>query len=74
MTDAAIVQRLELLTNTVQTLTSMLGARLTRAQLCERLGVHRNTLPKRLAEPGFPRPGKDGKWLLSDVIDWERNQ
>lgn len=71
MTDARIIQRLELLTNTVQTLTSMLGARLTRAQLCDRLGIHRNTLAKRLLEPDFPLPGKDGKWLLSDVIDWE---
>lgn len=71
MTDAAIIKRLELLTNTVQTLTSMLGARLTRAQLCDRLGIHRNTLSKRLLEPDFPLPGKDGKWLLSDVIDWE---
>jgi predicted DNA-binding transcriptional regulator AlpA len=74
MTDAAIIQRLELLTNTVQTLTTMLGARLNRAQLCERLGIHRNTLAKRIMEPGFPLPGKDGKWLLSEVIEWERNR
>ena len=74
MSDAAIIQRLELLTNTVQTLTTLLGARLTRAQLSERLGIHRNTLSKRLLEPGFPLPGKDGKWLLSDVIEWERNR
>lgn len=74
MTEATLVQRIELLTNAVQTLSAMMGARLTRAQLAERLGVHRNTLAKRLAEPGFPLPGKDGKWLLSDVIEWERSR
>jgi len=74
MTEATLVQRIELLTNAVQTLSAMMGARLTRAQLAERLGVHRNTLAKRLAEPGFPLPGKDGKWLLSEVIEWERSR
>ena len=74
MTEAALVQRIELLTNAVQTLSAMMGARLTRAQLAERLGIHRNSLAKRLAEPGFPLPGKDGKWLLSEVIEWERSR
>lgn len=74
MTDANMVQRIELLTNAVQTMAAMLGARLTRAQLSERLGVHRNTLAKRLTEPGFPTPGRDGKWLLSEVIEWERSR
>ena len=74
MTDATLVQRIELLTNAVQALSAMMGARLTRAQLSERLGVHRNTLAKRLAEPGFPLPGRDGKWLLSEVIEWERRR
>lgn len=74
MTEATLVQRIELLTNAVLALSAMMGARLTRAQLAERLGVHRNTLAKRLAEPGFPLPGKDGKWLLSEVIEWERSR
>lgn len=74
MTEAVLLQRIELLTNAVQTLTSMMGARLTRAELCERLRIHRNTLPKRMADPKFPRPGRDGKWLLSEIIEWERGQ
>ncbi len=74
MTDAALLQRIELLTNAVQALSTQMGARLTRAQLSERLGVHRNTLARRLAEPGFPLPGKDGKWLLSEIIEWERSR
>jgi predicted DNA-binding transcriptional regulator AlpA len=74
MTDAVLMERIEQLTTAVQSLSTMLGARLTRAQLCERLGIHRNTLARRLSEPGFPLPGKDGKWLLSSVIEWERSQ
>ena len=74
MTDAVLIQRIELLTNAVQALSSQLGSRLTRAQLAERLGVHRNTLAKRIADPRFPAPGRDGKWLLSDIIEWERSR
>lgn len=74
MTDAILIQRIELLTNAVQALSSQLGARLTRAQLAERMGVHRNTIGRWLAEPDFPRPGRDGKWLLSEIIEWERNR
>ena len=74
MTDAILMQRIEQLTSAVQVLAGALGARLTRAQLCERLDIHRNTLARRLIEPGFPQPGKDGKWLLSSVIEWEKNQ
>lgn len=73
MTNGEIVQRLELLTNAIHELAQAIGVRLTRAQLADRFGVHRNTLAKRLKEPGFPLPGKDGKWLLSDVIQWDRN-
>lgn len=74
MTDAALIQRIELLTNAVQALSSQLGSRLTRAQLAERMGVHRNTIGRRLAEPDFPQPGRDGKWLLSEIIEWERSR
>ena len=45
------------------------------AFLAERMGVHRNTLAKRLTtDRDFPRPGRDGKWLLSEVIEWEQRQ
>lgn len=74
MTDAVLIHRIELLTNAVQALSSQLGSRLTRAQLAERMGVHRNTIAKRIADPRFPKPGRDGKWLLSDIIEWERSR
>ena len=72
--DAMMMQRIEQLTSAVQALSAAMGARLTRAQLSERLGIHRNTLARRLSEPGFPQPDKDGKWLLSEVIQWERSR
>jgi len=63
--------------NTAETLRSiaaiakMRGDRLTRAEVCERLGIHRNTLATYIKERGFPTPCRDGKWLLAEVIEWE---
>ncbi|MFN7155046.1 MAG: helix-turn-helix transcriptional regulator [Acidovorax sp.] len=75
MTDTALLHRLEKMTSAMQLMAAMLGTRLDRAQLADRLGIHRNTLRQRLAsDTSFPRPGKDGKWLLSEVIEWEQRQ
>lgn len=79
MTDTAIANQLQaltatvaVLTATIQTLTAQTGRRLSRAELCERLGIHRNTLGTRLkTDARFPRPGPDGKWALADVVAWE---
>ena len=61
MTDAILLERIDALTaqntklaSAVQQMASMLGTRLTRAQLCERMGIHRNTLDRIL------RGGTDG--------------
>ena len=68
-------QQLRQLTTAMAHMAACLGTRLTRDQLCERLGVHRNTLTRRLEQDrSFPRPGKDGRWLLSEVIEWEQSQ
>lgn len=74
MTEAAVIERIDQLTSAVQTLTAMMGARLTRTQLCDRLGVSDNTLRKREALPGFPRRDGFGRFLLSDIIAWETGQ
>ena len=71
MTDTTIVRQLETLTSAVQLMARKLGERLTHAEVCERLGIHRNTLRRYIEERGFPTPGKDGKWLLEEVIAWE---
>ena len=60
------------LINAVQTLCQQQGARLSKRQLAERLGVHRNTLANMLErDRRMPRPKADGKFLLADVIAWE---
>ena len=69
--EGLILNQIAALTHAVQTLTAMVGARLTREQMCERLGVHRSTIARKLTEPDFPKPGRDGKWLLSEVMEWE---
>ncbi len=71
MNDSALLDRIDSLTSAVLMLARIQGTRLTRAQLCERLGIHRNTLRTRSTERGFPRPDVSGKWLLSEVIEWE---
>lgn len=75
MTAQAILKRMDSMASAVHLMASMLGTRIDRTQLAERMGVHRNTLTNRLnAGADIPRPGKDGKWLLSDVIAWEQKQ
>jgi predicted DNA-binding transcriptional regulator AlpA len=75
MSEAQLLERIDKMTSAMQFMATMLGTRLDRAQLAERMGVHRNTLAKRLASNrDFPRPGRDGKWLLSEVIEWEQRQ
>ena len=75
----ALAHQVAQLTTSIQSmerlLTTVLGTRLSREQLAERMGIHRNTLAKRLStDTRFPRPGSDGKWLLSEVIEWEQRQ
>lgn len=76
MSEAAqLVEKMEKMASALTLMATMLGSRLDRGQLAERLGVHRNTLRYRLEnDRDFPRPGRDGKWLLSEVIEWEQRQ
>lgn len=71
MSEAALAAELRSLRETVLTLCRMIGPRLTREQVCTRLDVSRNTLTRRVDQGQFPRPGADGKWLLSEVVEWE---
>ena len=75
MSDTALLDRIDKMASAMQLMATMLGTRLDRGQLAERMGIHRNTLAKRLStDTRFPRPGSDGKWLLSEVIEWEQRQ
>lgn len=71
MSDQAILARIDALTDAVLLSMRMQGGRLTREQVCERLGVCRQTLAKRVIAKEFPQPLKDGKWLLSDIVEHE---
>lgn len=74
-TEHALLARIDKMASAMTLMATMLGTRLDRAQLAQRLGIHRNTLAARMASDGaFPRPGRDGKWLLSEVIEWEQRQ
>lgn len=69
---AELLQRIDALTSAVCMLAQAHGTRLSKGDLCERLGIHRNTLCQRAKGKGFPPAGPDGKWALSDVIAWEQ--
>lgn len=71
MTDAAIATRMEKLTSAVLLMARTMGTRLTRADMCERLGVCSKTLTAHVRAKKVPTPGTDGKWLLSEVVEWE---
>ena len=68
---AAIVAELRSLRETIAQLCSINGARLSREQVCERLGVHRSTIKRYIDTGIFPAPGRDGRWALADIIRWE---
>lgn len=71
-TETLLLARIDMLAKAVQHLAQVNGARVTKAQLAERMGCHRNTLRARVAVKGFPKPCADGKWLLSEIIEWEQ--
>ena len=71
MTDPAIAAELRSLRETVLTLMRYVGPRLSREQICTRLSITRTTLTRRVATGQFLRPMADGKWLLSEVVEWE---
>lgn len=48
------------------------GTRLNREQLSDRLCITTRTLYSRIENGSVPRPGRDGRWLLSDIMEWER--
>jgi predicted DNA-binding transcriptional regulator AlpA len=71
VTDATAQALLQRFDQLERLLVTTLNRRLSREDMCERLGVGRSTLTRRIAAKKVPRPGADGKWLLSDVVQWE---
>ena len=52
----------------------LLGTRLNKTEMAKRLGITLNTLRSRIKRQDVPAPGRDGKWLLAVVIEWESQQ
>jgi hypothetical protein len=71
MSDTTMADRLDSLTSAVLLMARRHGTRLSRAEMCERLGVCGKTLTERVRAGKAPTPGADGKWLLSEVVEWE---
>ena len=59
MTEQTILERMDKMASAMQLMAAMLGTRLDRDQLADRLGIHRNTLATRLkTDNSFPRPAR----------------
>jgi len=71
MSEEALLERIDNLTRAVVMLARNTGARLTRADMCARLNICSKTLTARVRAGEVPTPGADGKWLLSEVVEWE---
>lgn len=71
MSEDAILERFDRLEMMIAKLH---GERLTREEMLARLRISGNTLTARVRKGEVPTPGKDGKWLLSEVIEWENKR
>lgn len=67
----ALRSQIEALTKAVVYLAQQQGARITRHQMCERLGISGKTLTDRVRRGVVPSPATDGKWLFSEILEWE---
>ena len=70
MSEALILEKMNLLENSLKVMAQTFGARLTREELAKRFNVSRSTLSKIERSPNFPDPIR-GKYLLSEIMEWE---
>lgn len=66
-----ILQELAAVRRQMAELTRAIAPRITREQLCHRRGCHRNTITALIERGVVPRPDSTGKFLLSEVIEFE---
>lgn len=71
MTTEQLTQEIAALRHKVDALLDALGPRITREQLCKRRGCHRNTIPGLIDRGIVPRPDVNGRFLLSEVMEYE---
>lgn len=70
-TEQQLLQEVAALRQTVAALVQAIGPRLTREQLCQRRGCHRNTLAGLIERGIVPRPDTNGRFLLAEVVEFE---
>lgn len=70
-TEQQLVQEVAALRQTVAALVQAMGPRLTREQMCQRRGCHRNTLASLIERGIVPRPDTAGKFALAEVLEFE---
>lgn len=71
MTDAAVNEMIRRFDNLERVVVRVLNSRLSRQEMADRLSVSISTLMRRVNQGTVPRPNADGKWLLSEVVEWE---
>lgn len=67
----ALRNQVNALTNAVTLMARVKGERLTTVQVEERIGRTRQTIMKMVRQGDFPEPCIDGRWLLSDILEYE---
>lgn len=67
----ALRNQVNALTNAVTLMARVKGERLTTVQVEERIGRTRQTIMKMVRHGDFPEPCTDGRWLLSDILEYE---
>lgn len=70
----ALKEEVSALKEAVMLLARVKGERLTTAQVEERIGRTRQTITAMVRRGDFPSPCKDGRWLLSDILEWEEGK
>ena len=71
MTTDQLTREIAALHQKVDALLNALGPRITREQLAQRRGVHRNTIAALIERGIVPRPDIKGRFLLSEVMAYE---
>jgi hypothetical protein len=58
----------------VMTLLDTVGSRMSTAEVCAHFKAHRNTIRNWRQHRDFPAPDLAGRYLRSEVLEWERDQ
>ena len=67
----AMSDQVSALTEMVKLMARVKGERLTSAQVVERVGRTRQTITSMMRRGEFPEPCADGRWLVSEIMEWE---